>query len=130
VAHAEPEIPLLRSIGSAGRSRPRHSAALTVETKIDEAQSTVGTLSDFLNDIPSVDVDPDGVVSLRGDYQRTDPHRRLGDRATNIVNLGYKHTLTPALAAVDGQRYQRLVSTPTLTQVYARSVVGRISYIG
>src|SRR5690348_18489736 len=48
---------------------------LTVETKIDrkiytvpeDAQSTLGTLSDILNVIPSVDLDPDGIVSLRGD---------------------------------------------------------------
>ena len=48
---------------------------LTVETKIDrkvytvpeDAQSTLGTLSDILNVVPSVDVDPDGIVSLRGD---------------------------------------------------------------
>ena len=46
---------------------------LNVETKIDrkiytvpeDAQSTLGTLSDILNVIPSVDVDPDGNVSLR-----------------------------------------------------------------
>jgi outer membrane receptor protein involved in Fe transport len=48
---------------------------LNVETRIDrkiyavpdDAQSTLGTLSDLLNVIPSVDVDPDGAVSLRGD---------------------------------------------------------------
>src|SRR5215471_9058126 len=48
---------------------------LNVETKIDrkiytvpeDAQGTLGTLSDILNVIPSVDVDPDGNVSLRGD---------------------------------------------------------------
>src|SRR5215831_4316699 len=48
---------------------------LNVETKIDrkvysvpeDAQSTLGTLSDILGVIPSVDVDPDGTVSLRGD---------------------------------------------------------------
>src|SRR4029077_9299769 len=48
---------------------------LTVETSIDrkiytvpeDAQSALGTLSDLLNVIPSVDVDPDGAVSLRGD---------------------------------------------------------------
>jgi outer membrane receptor for ferrienterochelin and colicin len=48
---------------------------LNVETRIDrkiytvpeDAQSTLGTLSDILNVIPSVDVDPDGIVSLRGD---------------------------------------------------------------
>jgi outer membrane receptor protein involved in Fe transport len=48
---------------------------LSVETLIDrkvysvtsDAQSTFGTLSDILSVIPSVDVDPDGIVSLRGD---------------------------------------------------------------
>jgi outer membrane receptor protein involved in Fe transport len=48
---------------------------LSVETLIDrkvysvtsDAQSTFGTLSDVLSVIPSVDVDPDGIVSLRGD---------------------------------------------------------------
>jgi outer membrane receptor protein involved in Fe transport len=51
------------------------SEKLNVETLIDrkvysvasDAQSTFGTLSDILNIIPSVDVDPDGIVSLRGD---------------------------------------------------------------
>ena len=48
---------------------------LEVETLIDrkvytvtsDVQSTFGTLSDILSVIPSIDVDPDGVVSLRGD---------------------------------------------------------------
>ena len=48
---------------------------LNVESKIDrkiysvteDVQSTLGTLSDILSVIPSVDVDPDGNVSLRGD---------------------------------------------------------------
>ena len=48
---------------------------LEVETLIDrkvysvtsDVQSTFGTLSDVLSVIPSVDVDPDGIVSLRGD---------------------------------------------------------------
>jgi len=51
------------------------SEKLPVETLIDrkvysvasDVQSTFGTLSDILNVIPSVDVDPDGIVSLRGD---------------------------------------------------------------
>ena len=34
---------------------------------ISDVQSTFGTLGDVLSVIPSVDVDPDGVVSLRGD---------------------------------------------------------------
>jgi outer membrane receptor for ferrienterochelin and colicin len=48
---------------------------LSVENLIDrkvysvnsDVQSTFGTVSDILSVIPSVDVDPDGIVSLRGD---------------------------------------------------------------
>ena len=48
---------------------------LNVETRIDrkiytvpqDAQTTLGALGDLLNVIPSVDVDPGGAVSLRGD---------------------------------------------------------------
>ena len=72
-------------------------------------------------------------------FTRTD--RRLTPQgslsAINIVNLGYKHALTPDLLAVatisdlfDGQHYQRVVSTPTLTQVYERSLAGGITFIG
>jgi outer membrane receptor for ferrienterochelin and colicin len=57
--------------------------------------------------------------------------------AINIVNLGYKHTLTAALSAVatisdlfNGQRYERTASTPTLTQVYERNVSGRVAWFG
>ncbi|MBV8146916.1 MAG: TonB-dependent receptor [Gammaproteobacteria bacterium] len=57
--------------------------------------------------------------------------------AINLVNLGYKHTFVPSLSAVvtvsdlfDGQRYQRVASTPTLTQVYERSVAGRVAWLG
>ena len=57
---------------------------LKVETLIDrkvytvtsDVQSTFGTVSDILGVIPSVDVDPDGNVSLRGDSERPDPGRR------------------------------------------------------
>ncbi len=72
-------------------------------------------------------------------FSRTD--KRLTPQgsvsAVNIVNLGYKHTLTAALSAVatisdlfDGQRYQRYASTPTLMQTYERSVVGRVAWFG
>ena len=52
-----------------------NSSRLSVETLIDrkvysvsgDVQSTFGSVSDILTAIPSVDVDPDGVVSLRGD---------------------------------------------------------------
>lgn len=57
--------------------------------------------------------------------------------ALNVVNLGYKHALNPALAAVatisdlfNGQRYERIASTPTLTDIYERSLAGRVVFAG
>jgi len=38
-----------------------------VYTLTDDLQASFGTLSDVLTDIPSVDVDPDGNLTLRGD---------------------------------------------------------------
>src|SRR6516164_3669794 len=74
-------IPVTVFAGSPDSSSPSletvvvQGQKLNVETKIDrkiytvpeDAQSTLGTLSDILNVVPSVDVDPDGIVSLRGD---------------------------------------------------------------
>jgi outer membrane receptor protein involved in Fe transport len=58
-------------------------------------------------------------------------------QAINLVNLGYRAQLRPTLALVvtvsdvfDGQRSQRVTSTPVLQQTYARSQSGRISYAG
>ena len=49
----------------------RLSVETAVDRKIyrvpDEAQTALGTLGDVLNEIPSVDVDADGIPSLRGD---------------------------------------------------------------
>lgn len=92
-----------------------------------------------LNLKAKLDYHPTAGDSAQIIFTRTD--KRLTPQgsvsATNIVNLGYKHTLTPALSAVatvsdlfDGQRYQRTASTPTLTQVYERSVVGRVAWFG
>ena len=86
-----------------------------------------------------LDYHPTAADSAQIIFTRTD--KRLTPQgsvsATNIVNLGYKHTLTPALSAAatvsdlfNGQRYQRNASTPTLTQAYERSVVGRVAWFG
>ncbi len=57
--------------------------------------------------------------------------------AINVVNLGYKRTLTPKLSMVatisdlfSGQRYRRVAVTPLFTQVYERSVEGRVAFVG
>jgi outer membrane receptor protein involved in Fe transport len=92
-----------------------------------------------LNLKAKLDYQPTAADSAQIIFSRTD--KRLTPQgsvsAINIVNLGYKHTLTPALAAVatvsdlfNGQRYQRYASMPTLAQVYERSVVGRVVWFG
>jgi outer membrane receptor protein involved in Fe transport len=92
-----------------------------------------------LNAKAKLDYRPTADDSAQIIFTRTD--KRLTPQgsisAINIVNLGYKRTLTHALSAVatisdlfDGQRYQRVASTPTLTQVYERSVVGRTAWVG
>jgi outer membrane receptor protein involved in Fe transport len=55
----------------------------------------------------------------------------------NLVNLGYKHDLTPALSLVatvtdlfNGQRQIRHIASPTLTQTYERHQLGRVAYLG
>jgi outer membrane receptor protein involved in Fe transport len=86
-----------------------------------------------------LDYRPTAADSAQVTFTRTD--KRLTPQgsvsAVNIVNLGYKHALTSALAAAatvsdvfNGQHYQRYTSTPTLTQVYERSVVGRVAWFG
>ena len=57
--------------------------------------------------------------------------------AINLVNIGFKYQLQPTLNLVatvtdvlNGQRYVRVVNTPTLSQYYQRDVQGRIAYLG
>jgi outer membrane receptor protein involved in Fe transport len=86
-----------------------------------------------------LDYQPTAIDSAQIIFTRTD--KRLTPQgslsATNIVNLGYKHVLTPALSIVatisdlfSGQHYQRTASTPMLTQVYERTVLGRVAWFG
>lgn len=86
-----------------------------------------------------LDYRPNGANSAQLTLTRTD--KRLtpqgGVSAMNIVNVGFRHVLSPALSAVatvsdlfNGQRYERVASTPTLTQVYQRHVAGRVAIIG
>lgn len=92
-----------------------------------------------LNLKAKLDYHPTVADSAQIIFTRTD--KRLTPQgsvsAINLVNLGYKHTLTAALAAAatvsdlfNGQRYRRFASTPTLTQIYERSVVGRVVWLG
>jgi hypothetical protein len=59
---------------------------------------------------------------------------QLGEqaKAINLVNVGYKRQLSADLSAVllNGQKNQRFVSTPVLTDIYQRTQIGRIFYVG
>ncbi len=92
-----------------------------------------------INAKAKLDFRPTADESAQLTFSRTD--KRLTPQgsvsAINIVNLGYKHALSSAVSAVatisdlfDGQRYQRFASTPTVTQVYERSVAGRVAFVG
>ncbi len=97
-------------------------------------QSTTG-----LNLKAKLDYRPTAKDSAQATFSRTD--KRLTPQgnisAIDIVNLGYRRTVSARLAAVatvsdlfNGQRYQRYVATPTFTQVYQRGVEGRIVFVG
>jgi outer membrane receptor protein involved in Fe transport len=92
-----------------------------------------------LNVKAKLDYRPVADDSAQITFTRTD--KRLTPQgeitALNIVNLGYKHTLTAALAAVatisdvfNGQRFQRVAVTPLFTQVYQRRIEGRVVFVG
>ena len=79
--------------------------------------------------------------AISGQLTLTRSDRRLTPQgyvsAVNVVNLGYRQQLAPSLAAVatlsdafNGQRYERTVATPGLSEYYRRSVRGRIGYVG
>jgi outer membrane receptor protein involved in Fe transport len=97
-------------------------------------QSTVG-----LNAKVKLDYRPTADDSAQITATRTD--KRLTPQgyvnAINIVNLGYKRQLLPDLTGVmtlsdafDGQRYRRFAVTPTFTQEYQRTTLGRVLYVG
>jgi outer membrane receptor protein involved in Fe transport len=97
-------------------------------------ESTTG-----VNAKAKLDYRPTAGDSAQITLTRTD--RRLTPQgsisAINIVNLGYKHAWTRDLSLIatvsdlfNGQRYRRFAVTPTFTQVYERSVEGRIVYVG
>jgi outer membrane receptor protein involved in Fe transport len=74
-------------------------------------------------------------VSFTRTDKRLTPQGWIG--AINLVNIGYKHQLTPSLAVAltvtdlfDGQRQTRYVDTPALHDVYVRHQLGRIALLG
>jgi outer membrane receptor protein involved in Fe transport len=110
-------------------------------TQIDATQlGTPGLRSTTGVDLKvKLDVRPTVRDSVQFFLTRTDA--RLTAQGTvsaiDLVNLGYKRSLTAALTLVgtvsdafNGQRFERYTSTPTLTQTYQRSTAGRIAFVG
>jgi outer membrane receptor protein involved in Fe transport len=110
-------------------------------SQIDASQLGIAGLESTtgVNAKVKLDYRPTVADSAQISFTRTD--KRLTPQgnisAINIVNLGYKHAWTRELSLVatvsdlfNGQRYQRFAVTPTFTQVYERSVEGRIVYVG
>jgi outer membrane receptor protein involved in Fe transport len=92
-----------------------------------------------LNAKAKLDYRPTAHDSAQITFTRTD--KRLTPQgsisAINIVNLGYKHAITPTLSAVatvsdlfSEQHYERTSATPVLMQTYRRSVEGRVVFVG
>jgi len=92
-----------------------------------------------LNAKASLDWKPTAADTAQISFSRTDkrltPQGSIG--AINLVNLGYRRKLWGNLSAVvtvtdlfDGQRFQRIVATPTLADTYDRHVFGRVAYVG
>jgi outer membrane receptor protein involved in Fe transport len=97
-------------------------------------QSTTGLNVKFKLDYRPTAADSAQISATRTDKRLT-PQGYVS--AINIVNLGYKHQFKPDLTAVvtvsdvfNGQRFQRVATTPTFTEEYRRTVQGRILYVG
>jgi outer membrane receptor protein involved in Fe transport len=74
-------------------------------------------------------------ISVTRTDRRLTPQGYIG--ALNIVNVGYRHQLRSDLTALvtvsdafNGQRVERLLTTPTFTGEYLREVRGRIAFVG
>jgi outer membrane receptor for ferrienterochelin and colicin len=97
-------------------------------------QSTIGVNAKLKLDYRPTAADSAQLIVTRTDKRLT-PQGYLS--AINIVNVGYKHQVTPDLTAIvtvsdvfNGQRYERLERTPAFTGDYLRAVRGRVLYLG
>lgn len=97
-------------------------------------QSTIGLNAKLKLDYRPTADDSAQVTATRTDKRLT-PQGYVS--AINIVNLGYKRQVLADLTATvtvsdafDGQRYRRLAVSPSFTQEYRRTVIGRVLYLG
>ncbi len=148
VLSTKANLPLSRSAGlelsadgKLGRKLSYTLSGNLFRTQIDATalgaaglKSTTG-----LNLKASLDYKPSAADTLQISFTRSD--RRLTPQgyvsAINLVNLGYRRQLRPDLALVatltdvlDGQRFERVVDTPQLHDVYVRHQLGRVALVG
>ncbi len=92
-----------------------------------------------INGKASLNYRPTAADTAQISFSRTD--RRLTPQgsvsAIDLVNLGYRRQVTPALAALftvsdafDGQKFRRLINSPGLHETYQRYQIGQIAYVG
>lgn len=74
-------------------------------------------------------------VSLSRTDRRLTPQGYVS--AINLVNVGYRRQLRADLALIatvtdlfNSQRFERIITTPTLSETYERHQIGRIAYLG
>lgn len=101
---------------------------------ISGLQSTTGVNAKVKLDYRPTTNDSAQITLTRSDKRLT-PQGFVS--AVNLVNLGYKRQVRPDLTALmtvtdlfNGQRFRRFTATPTFTEEYERTVVGRVFYIG
>src|SRR5579871_966091 len=131
VFSAAPENPVPPANGSL-QTIVVQGQKLSVETQIDrkvyrvpeDAQSTLGTLSDVLSVIPSVDLDPDGVVSLRGD---SNVLILIDGKPTTQLQGSKAGENLQSISALDIERIEILTTPPA--QFKAEGAAGVINII-
>ena len=97
-------------------------------------KSTTGVNGKLKLDYHPTPADSAQLIVTRSDKRLT-PQGYVS--AINILNLGYKRNVRADLTAIvtvsdvfNGQRYERIASTPTFTFDYLRAVRGRVLYFG
>ena len=105
--------------GTLAPGGPRETVGLNAKSSLDW-RPTVADTAQISFSRTAAHLTPQGYVS-----------------ATDLVNLGLRHQLWGGLSAVmtvtdlfDGQRYDRIVTTPTLQDNYSRHLFGRVAYVG
>jgi outer membrane receptor protein involved in Fe transport len=111
-----------------------HSQIDSTALGVPGLASTTGLNAKLKLDYRPTAADSAQLVVTRSDKRLTPQGYVL---AINVVNIGYRHQLTPDLTALatvsdvfNGQRTERFERTPAFTGDYLRTVRGRVLYIG